>query len=92
MAENTIETVMGTRAALRDDAIVVKNLRVAFGAKEILKDVSFTVKRGEVLVLMGLSGTGKSTTLRSIAGLLTPNSGEVLVNGRSIPDMPEKRA
>ena len=90
MAENTIETVMGTRAALRDDAIVVKNLRVAFGAKEILKDVSFTVKRGEVLVLMGLSGTGKSTTLRSIAGLLTPNSGEVLVNGRSIPDMPEK--
>jgi phospholipid/cholesterol/gamma-HCH transport system ATP-binding protein len=90
MAENTIETVMGTRSALREDAIVVKNLRVAFGAKEILKDVSFTVKRGEVLVLMGLSGTGKSTTLRSIAGLLAPNSGEVLVNGRSIPDMPEK--
>ena len=90
MAQNTVETVMGTRAALQEDAVVVKKLRVAFGAKEILKDVSFTVKRGEILVLMGLSGTGKSTTLRSIAGLLKPNSGEVLVNGRSIPDMPEK--
>lgn len=82
-----IQTVMGTREPLQDEAVIVKNLRVAFGAKEILRDVSFTVKRGEILVLMGLSGTGKSTTLRSIAGLLKPNSGEVLVNGRSIPDM-----
>ena len=87
MADSTIETVMGPREALQDEAIIVNNLRVAFGAKEILRDVSFTVKRGEVLVLMGLSGTGKSTTLRSIAGLLKPNSGEVLINGRSIPDM-----
>lgn len=81
---------MGPRPALRDDAVVVNNLRVAFGAKEILKDVSFTVRRGEVLVLMGLSGTGKSTTLRSIAGLLRPSGGEVLVNGQSIPDMKQK--
>lgn len=78
---------MGPREPLREDAIVVKKLKVAFGTKEILKDVSFTVNRGEVLVLMGLSGTGKSTTLRSIAGLLKPNGGEVLVNGESIPDM-----
>lgn len=84
---STIETVMGPRKALRDDAIQVKNLRVAFGAKEILRDVSFTVRRGEILVLMGLSGTGKSTTLRSIAGLLKPSGGEVLVNGNSIPDL-----
>ena len=78
---------MGQREVLSDDAIVVKNLRVAFGPTEILKDVSFTVRRGEILVLMGLSGTGKSTTLRSIAGLLKPSAGEVLVNGKSIPDM-----
>lgn len=81
---------MGEREPLRDDAIVVNNLRVAFGPKVILKDVSFTVRRGEVLVLMGLSGTGKSTTLRSIAGLLKPTSGTVLVNGKSIPDMGAK--
>jgi phospholipid/cholesterol/gamma-HCH transport system ATP-binding protein len=90
MAEKKIQTVMGVRDELQDEAVIVKNLRVAFGAKEILRDVSFTVRRGEILVLMGLSGTGKSTTLRSIAGLLKPNSGEVLVNGKSIPDMPDK--
>ena len=82
-----IETVMGPRSELQDDGIIVKNLQVAFGAKEILKDVSFTVRRGEVLVLMGLSGTGKSTTLRAIAGLLRPSGGEVLVDGRSIPNL-----
>ena len=91
MAETEmIQTVMGERPALQNDAIEVNNLRVAFGAKEILKDVSFTVRRGEILVLMGLSGTGKSTTLRSIAGLLKPSGGEVKVNGRSIPDLPPK--
>ena len=90
MAEKKIETVMGVRDELQDEAVIVKNLRVAFGAKEILRDVSFTVRRGEILVLMGLSGTGKSTTLRSIAGLLKPNSGEVLVNGKSIPHMTDR--
>ena len=84
MAKETVSTVMGERDVLIDEAIVVKNLQVTFGAKEILKDVSFTVRRGEVLVLMGLSGTGKSTTLRSIAGLLRPSGGEVSVNGRSV--------
>lgn len=87
MAEKMVETVMGPREPLQEDAIVIKNLRVAFGAKEILKDVSFTVKRGEILVLMGLSGTGKSTTIRSVAGLLRPSGGQVLVNGQSVPDL-----
>jgi len=90
MSEESKNSPMGEREPLRDDAIVVNNLRVAFGPKVILKDVSFTVRRGEVLVLMGLSGTGKSTTLRSIAGLLKPTSGTVLVNGKSIPDMGAK--
>lgn len=85
-----IDTVMGQREMLRDEAIVVKHLKVAFGPKEILKDVSFTVRRGEILVIMGLSGTGKSTTLRSIAGLLKPTGGEVSVNGNSIPDLNQK--
>ena len=85
-----IDTVMGPREPLQEVAVEVKNLRIAFGAKEILKDFSFQVKRGEVLVLMGLSGTGKSTTLRAIAGLLKPSSGEVLVNGQSIPDLSHK--
>lgn len=82
-----VTTVMGEREPLREDAIIIEHLKIAFGPKEILKDITFTVKRGEVLVLMGLSGTGKSTTLRAIAGLLKPTSGRVLVNGQSIPDL-----
>ena len=85
--EAKVQTVMGEREPLQENAIVLEHLKIAFGPKEILKDISFTVKRGEVLVLMGLSGTGKSTTLRSIAGLLRPNAGKVLVNGHSIPDL-----
>ncbi len=82
-----VKTVMGEREALREDAIVLEKLRVVFGPKEILKDISLTIPRGQVLVIMGLSGTGKSTTLRAIAGLLRPTSGTVLVNGHSIPDL-----
>lgn len=82
-----VKTVMGERDPLREDAIVLDKLRIVFGPKEVLKDISLVVPRGEVLVIMGLSGTGKSTTLRSIAGLLRPTSGTVLVNGHSIPDL-----
>lgn len=87
----TIHTIMGDRAPLCEEAVVVEHLKVAFGSKEILKDLSFTVRRGEVLVIMGLSGTGKSTTLRAIAGLLKPNAGKVLVNGQSIPDLEPRK-
>lgn len=87
VSDTSVQTVMGERSLLREDAIVVEHLKVSFGAKEILKDISFTVKRGKILVVMGLSGTGKSTTLRSIAGLLRPTSGRVLVDGQSIPDL-----
>lgn len=89
MSETTqaVKTVMGDREPLQEDAIVLKDLKISFGPKEILKGISLTIKRGEILVLMGLSGTGKSTTIRSIAGLLKPTSGQVMVNGHSIPDL-----
>ena len=47
-------------------------------------DASFTVNRGEIFVIMGLSGSGKSTIIRMLNGLLTPTTGEVLVDGRSV--------
>jgi len=47
-------------------------------------DASFTVNRGEIFVIMGLSGSGKSTIIRMLNGLLTPTAGEVLVDGRSV--------
>ncbi|GAA3934100.1 glycine betaine/L-proline ABC transporter ATP-binding protein [Microbacterium soli] len=49
-------------------------------------DASFTVRRGEIFVIMGLSGSGKSTIIRMLNGLLTPTDGEVLVQGRSVTE------
>lgn len=56
----------------------------------MLKDVSFTVDQGEIAVIMGTSGGGKTTLLKCIAGLLTPNEGEIIIEGINVLDEPEK--
>lgn len=61
-----------------------KNLSVKRGDKAVLSDVSFTVGAGEVYGLLGGNGAGKSTTLLTFLGFLTPQSGEVQVNGKSV--------
>ena len=57
----------------------MRDVRLAFGEKAILKGVSFLVERGETLVAMGASGVGKSTVLRLVLGILKPDAGSVLV-------------
>ncbi|MDM7274041.1 ABC transporter ATP-binding protein [Sulfurihydrogenibium azorense] len=64
--------------------IKVDNLVKAFGKKEVLKNVSFEVKEREVFVLMGGSGSGKSTVIKHIIGLLKPTSGKIYINGVDI--------
>jgi len=59
----------------------VENLRVAFGQTEAVRGLSFEVRPGEAYGLLGPNGAGKTTTLRTIAGLLTPAGGRVLVEG-----------
>ncbi len=63
---------------------------VSVGYKDLLavQDVSFTVKRGEVVSLIGSNGAGKSTILRTIAGLLRPRSGEILLDNEPIHVIP----
>lgn len=60
------------------------------GRQYILDDVSFVVPERSITCIMGVSGTGKTTLLRLIAGLLKPDSGEILVNGRDVVPMNEK--
>ena len=55
-----------------------------FGTREILRGVDISVKRGETMVLLGGSGTGKSVSIRHIVGLLDPDEGDVLIEGESI--------
>jgi phospholipid/cholesterol/gamma-HCH transport system ATP-binding protein len=66
----------------RDDAlIVVRDLTMAFGPKVVQRDLDFTIRRGEVFVIMGGSGCGKSTLMRHMIGLIRPAKGQVLYAG-----------
>jgi phospholipid/cholesterol/gamma-HCH transport system ATP-binding protein len=70
--------------------IEVSNLMRQFGDRTVLKDISFTVDRGETLVIMGGSGCGKSTLLRHIIGSMKPTSGSVKIFGQEITTMSER--
>lgn len=66
-----------------DPHIVVQDLTVAYGSNVILHDLTFTINRGDIFIIMGGSGGGKSTILRSMVGLLPPAKGQVLYDGLS---------
>lgn len=65
-------------------SIQVQGLRKSFGRQEVLKGLDFDVEPGEVFVIMGPSGSGKSVLLRHIIGLEPPDDGQILINGESI--------
>jgi branched-chain amino acid transport system ATP-binding protein len=62
----------------------VDGLRVRYGSLEVVKGISFTVREGEIVTIIGGNGAGKSTTLRTLAGLLRPHEGEVAFRDRKI--------
>lgn len=64
--------------------VELRDVWLSFGDHEVLRGISFAVHRGETLCILGGSGVGKSTVLRLILRLLTPNRGEVLIEGRDI--------
>ena len=68
--------------------IVIKNLRKEFGAFTAVQSSSFTIEDGEFFMLLGPSGCGKTTTLRMIAGLELPTSGEIYINGEDVSQKP----
>jgi len=61
--------------------IIVQDLTVAYGSNVILHDLTFTINRGDIFIIMGASGGGKSTVLRSMVGLLPPAKGHILYDG-----------
>ena len=64
--------------------VQVRGLRKSFGGQEVLKGLDFEVKPGEIFVIMGPSGSGKSVLLKHVIGLEPPDAGEILINGESI--------
>ena len=65
----------------------IRNMDVHYGMIHALKDVSFEVHRGEIVVLIGANGAGKTTTLRTISGLQRPTNGQVILNGVDITNV-----
>jgi phospholipid/cholesterol/gamma-HCH transport system ATP-binding protein len=65
-------------------AVEFRNVTKAFGDRKVLDDVSFKVKAGEALCVLGRSGTGKSTTLKLLIGLIKPDKGQILIESEDI--------
>ena len=68
-------------------SIELRNVRKAFGAVEVIKGVDLEVHKGEFMVFVGPSGCGKSTLLRLISGLEDITSGEMLFDGKVVPEV-----
>ena len=79
----------GEAAALRPDAIRIENLHKSFGPLEVLKGVSLTAREGDVVAIIGGSGSGKSTMLRCINFLETPTSGRITIGTEEIALKPD---
>ena len=66
------------------EILKINHLSKSFGSHEVLRDIDFTVRRGDVTSIIGASGSGKSTLLRCINLLETPTSGEILFHGKNV--------
>lgn len=82
LSRTPIQGVEGTNMA--DYPLQVKGLNKSFGKAHIIKDMSFQLQRGQIYGFLGPNGSGKTTTIRMIVSLIKPNSGDVLIEGKSI--------
>src|SRR4029077_13712083 len=73
-------------AIQREPVISLRNLRVSYGDREVLHGVSFDVHQGETLVILGGSGSGKRTLLRTLVGLEKPTAGQICIHGRDLAE------
>src|SRR3954463_4071114 len=78
------------RTHRREPFVEFRGVHKAYGTKRVLRGADLTVYRGEVLVILGGSGSGKSVTLRHMLGLEAPDAGRVLVEDEDITDLPEE--
>ncbi len=70
--------------------IEIRNLHKSFGTLKVFTGLNLTIEAGEICVIMGRSGTGKSVLLKHLVGLIQPDSGEILIDGRNIVGLSEK--
>ena len=69
-----------------ENLVEVKNLKKNYGSKEAVKNISFAIKKDEILGLLGPNGSGKTTTIGMLLGLLKPTDGQILIEGKKIEE------
>ncbi len=74
-----------------DAGLHIVNLRKSYKRRMVIRDVSMHLNRGEVVALLGPNGSGKTTCFYAIAGLITPEGGQVLIDGRDVTALPMYR-
>src|SRR6185369_8456897 len=72
----------------RKTMLEIKNLTVTYGVIAALHQISFDIKQGDIVTLIGANGAGKTTTLRAISGLVKAASGEVIYDGETVTNQP----
>ncbi|CAM3260338.1 ATP-binding cassette domain-containing protein [Filibacter tadaridae] len=73
------------------NVLTVKNLGKSFKLKQIIKNISFDVRKGEIMAILGPNGAGKSTTIRTIMGIMYPDEGSIEFNGHAENEIPRQK-
>ena len=88
MESTEIKTAATTHTSdVPDPVIVMENVQKSFNSHEVLKGIDLTIRKGENLVVLGKSGSGKSVLIKCIVGLITPDAGSLEVLGKNIPEL-----
>jgi lipopolysaccharide export system ATP-binding protein len=82
------QTQPGAAADVSDSQLEAHHLKKFYGSREVVKDVSLTVRKGEVVGLLGPNGAGKTTSFYMIVGLLRASAGDILIDGQHVEHMP----
>src|SRR5512142_2853592 len=70
-----------------ENIVEIRNLRFSYGSRPVLRDVSLTIRRGQIAAILGTSGSGKTTLLQLMGGSLRPARGRVVVCNRNVPEL-----
>ena len=87
MTTATQPSLHDTQISQSDDVLVIEHLYKSFGSNKVLIDFNLGLGKGESVVVLGKSGSGKSVLIKCVIGLLKPDSGSIVMLGKSIPEM-----